>query len=109
MLWDPKWQERVTPEVKPLAVWQLKYLAAANDIERHGWVQGRLGAEAGGPRCLIGALLAVDVTDDEALPLVRYLGWRWRLIGTLVIWNDDPMRTKEQVIFALRDCVMSGE
>jgi hypothetical protein len=108
MLWDPKWQERVTPEVKPLAAWQMKYFDAANDIARHGWLQGKLG-EMGGPRCLIGAMLAAEVSNEEARHLMRYLGVSQGHYGYISLWNDDPRRTREQVVFALRDCAMSGE
>jgi len=71
-------------------------LAAADYIEEHGWCQNR--PVSGGRVCALQALHSVKVTGvyDAVLELERRIG------SAIVSWNDDPSRTKEQVISTMR-------
>ncbi len=73
--------------------------AAADRIERDGWCQGSF--EYAGRVCMVAAIC--DVAGDAFLrgEGIIYLEDR---IGTqnLMAWNDDPGRTQEQVVTALR-------
>ena len=93
--------------------------AAADRIERDGWHQGdffpdtpsyfgiddiaRILNATPKPCCVSGALIAEaggsDLSTAETL-LMQYLGLRW--VGELPDWNDNPSRTKEEVVGALR-------
>jgi len=85
------------------AGWRAVYRRAAAHIEKYGWFQGSPG-EWCSRRC---AAIAIrrelddrsDALNDIGGPLIRYLG-----VINITEWNDAPERTKEQVIFALRDC-----
>lgn len=72
-------------------------MRAAAYLERNGWLQERWGHEKNGPRCLLGAIAAVTET--------RYVSSRDRLGDgprTLIAWNNDPARTKAEVVSRLR-------
>lgn len=68
-------------------------------IETYGWVQGTYGSWAQG-YCLAGALLRVAptmfATRDEAM--VAALAPLPASLRGLAIWNDQPGRTKEDVL-----------
>lgn len=75
-------------------------LKAADYIEKHGWCQGKWRNDAG-EVCAYGAISSV-----ERCGLVRS-GAAWRLgrflnVVSVAGWNDQPDRTKEEVIAALR-------
>jgi hypothetical protein len=89
--------------------------AAANRIEKLGWCQGSYGVSSEGKPCrtrrmgfetdvvqtdLLGAIRFIDNREpgDEAKSLVQTLLSKENLAD----WNDDPKRTKEQVIALLR-------
>lgn len=83
-------------------------VGARQEIVDHGWNQGSLGNNGTG-YCVVGALLKAwnararqDVTDqdsdlwNETLDRIELaLGEEVKSIGK---WNDDPMRTKAQVL-----------
>jgi hypothetical protein len=76
---------------------------AADLIERDGWVQRQFGV-TNGPRCISGALLAINKKVDPKHPayrtVVTYLG-----LGDsyyLSWWNDAVGRTEAEVVTALR-------
>lgn len=84
-------------------------LDAADYIEKHGWCQG----EVFGPDdavCAIGAIMAtatnLGILDRAAGLLARYLDIG---IDRVARWNDDPSRTKDQVISALREAAISED
>ena len=81
MLFDPKWE--VATPVEP---WRLRYLRAAENIERRGWCQGRL-EDAEGRVCLVQAMRMTAMTDSEGLRLCAYL--RVKALE-LPKWNDAP-------------------
>ena len=86
--------------------------AAADLIERTGWTQMYIACDKDGDSCdpcspaavcfcLLGALDA-QCSDKEHWYSAHKLLLR-RIIGPSVsLWNDDPDRTKEEVIAALR-------
>ena len=100
----------VEPEVTklPLAVWQKMLLSMADYIETNGWCQ--YIAFDGDKSCLVGAYIKIKgwdfrlesiYNDDYIHPL--------QMLKTFLgqspnIWNDQPGRTKEEVILALRTC-----
>ena len=79
-------------------------LDAADHIERHGWCQN-VYTNGLGDVCIMGTLLQVVQWPDylegrakEVFPrLKKYLG-----VTRVDDWNDEPGRTKEQVVAALR-------
>jgi hypothetical protein len=74
---------------------------AADLLEREGWTQ--LDFSHGSKRCAVGACLDVltPQTEEFCSPAIRAL---YPLIGTddVVGWNDDPARTKQQVLDTFR-------
>lgn len=107
MLWDPKWQVEVTrPALEP---WQKVLMDAADVIEKRGWCKGRLES-ADGAVCTMGALIKA-VSGAVLGGAYRTASSRFEAyIGTkhVGMWNDNPSRTKEQVVFALCDCALNG-
>jgi hypothetical protein len=78
---------------------------AADRLEREGWIQGDL--VTGDGFCALGALLQANTAKDRLDArdaLGRVLGIAPALTpGTwLTGWNDDPSRTKQQVLDAFR-------
>lgn len=85
-------------------------LDAATRLETHGWIQGAYAKDSFGKigrvqsipapqlreTCVIGALIAVDAYGE--LEVLR------ESLGVIAVadWNDDPKRTKSEVIAALR-------
>ena len=89
---------------------------AADHIEEHGWFQGYfwpaddyLWSDApytdGDPCCAIGAVAVVEgvdpvAFDTEAMQFVA--GHLAMTTARFTDWNDDPKRTKEEVLAILR-------
>jgi Fe-S-cluster formation regulator IscX/YfhJ len=73
---------------------------AADLIERGGWIQNALYDHAGG-FCSVGALYEICPTD---FPRWRTYAALRSVIGgrSLAEWNNDPSRTKQQVLDAFR-------
>lgn len=74
---------------------------AADYIEKYGWTQGALQLDTG-EVCAMGA---ISRCATDALP-----GWAFkslsRYLDRQIIpkWNDQPGRTKQEVLDALRGC-----
>lgn len=95
--------------------------AAADVLERDGWIRGSLHklASCGGGHCALGAIhVATGVVDDwgeEAQTAYQRAADAERLltrhlnIGPLPAWNDRPGRTADEVIAALRDAADRAE
>jgi hypothetical protein len=81
---------------------QVALLKAAEYIEEHGWCQRSIGAK-GGPACVIGAV-HFSGGKIAALNAVE------RVIGRpdLIRWNDEPGRTKAEVVKALRGAAFTA-
>jgi|SRR5882762_3539257 len=120
MLYDKKWDKKIkrvarartlSPKHKlpGLEQWRQDLLAAASYIREHGWIQGRMEENSGGRVCMLGSLIAVTGqwdTADEKLKLY-HRGIRARC--SVEDWNDDPRRTKDQVIRALEQVAHKKE
>lgn len=100
---------------------QRMLLDAAEYLEDFGWCQKRVGS-VGGPRCVHGAMLAVIAGEDDYYNdifkaanrlLCKHLGLNLYIYSTCGFpagnWNDEPDRTKEEVIAALRAAVFAEE
>lgn len=78
------------------------YEKAAEYLEEYGWRQNSGGVH-GGPRCLVGAI------DSSLLVITRYplFSRACNFVATALEvdcemdWNDDPSRTKDEVINVL--------
>lgn len=88
-------------------------IKAAEYISQHGWHQGELFAEGEGnaPACALGALHAVtnwesSVVFEASDLLAAHVGVPPMYVA--LHWNDQPERTAEDVILALKR-VGSGE
>lgn len=85
---------------------------AARVIERDGWSQGDFG-RGRNPHCLIGA---IDCALDDMPPRGRGELYQksvevvrdrigaadYEASGSLISWNDDPRRTRSEVLALLR-------
>jgi hypothetical protein len=98
MLHDPNWDKK--PEV--LDQVSLNLLAAAEYIEKHGWCQKR-ASNSLGQVCLFGALNRVtnNLSNSEYDRVYKVLN------DQPINWNDEPGRTKEEVVNALRKAATS--
>lgn len=88
-------------------------LTAASFIQQRGWCQGRF-TRGDGALCALGALQKATIFDPNAKHaasaytaatelLSRHLGFKDGDVGCSVPgWNDDPERTKEEVVAALQ-------
>src|SRR5690242_9508575 len=91
----------VTPRVKQIAA------EAADLLESEGWGQGHLQCEDGS-YCLFGALIHSATNQTENFGAwgneVDAAAWAAIPEGAVdpVAWNDDPERTAQEVIDALR-------
>lgn len=86
------------------------FAEAADIVEERGWWQGHYFGP-NGEVCLIGACLAAQTGARRSadLPADFRFGWvedalepllgRW---GRSAVWNDDPARTKDEVVALLR-------
>ncbi len=81
--------------------WRKALLDAADYIECQGWSQGG-GDSRGGPVCMVGAITTVCVYSK---PYTRAIDELKRMLNAhLMEWNNQPGRTKDEVISALRRC-----
>lgn len=98
----------------------VNYLTSMRELLVQGWHQGSTGQDVSGRSisamdgdavswCMIGAYLRADVDlDNKGLDRVFFL--IVRKIGTdnVAHWNDEPGRTKEEVLAAL-DSIIADE
>lgn len=99
MLYDPS-------KAKPVdaAGWIL--WNAADYIEAHGWCQGTI--KVGVRVCAMGAL-SESIGDRNHVIAQDAVNRLTARVGTYVAqWNDDPGRTKEEVIAALRAAALAA-
>ena len=88
---------------------------AADLLEEFGWCQGRLGGKSVGEMCLMGAMYEamLDVGVPENIAPLRAALLRVGVpvgVGTAQVanaaeaeWNDEPGRTKAEVVAKLRE------
>lgn len=99
MLYDPS-------KAKPVdaAGWVL--WNAADYIEKHGWCQNTIET-AGGQVCAMGGIIAVGRSNlvDAQVAINRMTAHIGRRIP---FWNDEPGRTKGQVVAALRAAALAA-
>lgn len=98
--------------------------AAVRLLEKYGWIQGRLGGAKTG-FCSIGAINAATsrnyfAADDKRFDPVQFV-YRHRAacralieaaeipFGQVADWNDDPERTKDEVLEAFRRAIEAEE
>lgn len=64
---------------------------------------------AGAPCCTVGAIYAAAADGEFERETAAYLAFRdWldcRGLGGMVLWNDAPERTQQEVVTALREAV----
>jgi hypothetical protein len=75
-------------------------LAAADYIDKNGWIQEYLGSDVG-PVCALGGIYYANygrtgIYCDAAGRVMESVG------GRLDSWNDQPGRTKDEVVSKLR-------
>lgn len=83
---------------------------AAAYIEEKGWHQGSIVNARTGTVCTLGAIKAVTCglyaaqCDEEGISAVDLLKDRIRPAGYFMVshWNDQPKRTKDEVLSLLR-------
>ncbi len=104
MLFDPvKWAEPKTDDVG------FTLLLAADEMERRGWCQYEM-TDSRGRVCLMGAVKSAVIGARKNYD--DYHEARLRLAAFLHCslpenWNDNPERTKEQALEALRAAAWS--
>jgi hypothetical protein len=117
-------REEVVPEnvvrSKPLAYylaspikwapWQENLLKAAQYIREHGWCQHRM-EDTDGRVCLVGAIKRTLGMSLDSLVFGIEFNKMDTFIGDKDLggWNDNPSRTKEEVIAALEGAAKRGE
>lgn len=106
MLYDPKWSEPKTLTAAEV------FNGAADAIERFGHAKHVLRHRGLGAMCLSGAINYASTGDahthhPDRDAWVYYLGHQlqWEM---LVMWNDAPERTKEEVVALLREVAVSA-
>jgi hypothetical protein len=78
-------------------------LGAIERLERHGWCQGR--SIHGAERCVFGAIRGAAWSfggDWSGATCRRFERANGITQDEIAYWNDEPERTKEEVIEALR-------
>lgn len=76
---------------------ELRILRSARRLlDRQGWCQFEYGLYSGGARCATGAVLTVGGPSLNLDRINRLLGFGDN--GWLTTWNDEPGRTKKQVL-----------
>ena len=94
--------------------WRKDCRQAAELIRQDGWCQG-ISRKSTGERCLMDAIRgATGYNQNIALDYERYKDVRSRICEKLNViypthWNDDPMRTKEEVVDLLEDVAVEFE
>lgn len=85
--------------------WRQHLLKAADYIEKYGWCQGKM-QKTTGEVCALGALIIVNnhkTAVDSFTSAQHEFERRKRLKRSgITVWNDEPGRTKEQVIKSMR-------
>ena len=94
MFLEEKKQGEVT-----LEPWRQLLHRTADYIEHHGWCQRRTVNDKG-EVCIIGALNCVITDKHTYYTAEAYL--RQKVGSRVVRWNDQPGRTKEEVLALLR-------
>lgn len=97
MLYDKRWDKQLVKTVEP-SPGRLALLDAADYIEAHGWCQTFRSL---GKVCPVEALNRLYGEDSPIKDAAKRLFFD-RHGETLMYWNDQYGRTKEQVIAALR-------
>lgn len=75
--------------------------AAAGLIERYGWIQRQWGNKSSGFDLAESITQACPPGDKNYVPAYRVISAHLKGCS-LIFWNDEPGRTKEEVIAALR-------
>ncbi len=109
MFKDERFEPKVEVVKPPLTPCQQHLLDAAEYIRTWGWYQG--GLFLGHKACLLGAIYASAGYADlarartpnisHAIEKERKAVERYLDRGNIASWNDEPGRTKEEVIAAL--------
>ena len=98
-------EKKIGEATVTLEPWRQRLLAAAQYIRHYGWCQEQTIAENGAV-CLVGAVHFCgdekEYPNTELEKLGIALGTPW-----IADWNDDPSRTKEEVIAVLEKVAMS--
>jgi hypothetical protein len=98
-----KTSDMLSEEQKIAAQQTLRDAAAL--IERDGWCQNKSHVRK--RKCLYMAVYKSEKTQDGCFNgmtmMTDYLD------GSAIAWNDKPGRTKQEVIFALRNCADGGK
>jgi hypothetical protein len=82
--------------------WRQALLDAADYLESHEWIQHQSQTRNDGAVCIVGAIATVCVYSK---PYARALKELTLSIGRdPLMWNDQPGRTKQEVIAKLRAC-----
>jgi hypothetical protein len=93
-------------EAKTLERWRQILINAADKIEKYGWIQGSLVTNRG--VCVLGALGGWGMAEGYECDANRKLLAHINLSSpdnpwSLAAWNDEPGRTKAEVLTALRE------
>lgn len=101
---------RTADEHDALEPWRKAYWLAADDLDANGWLQGFWG-DKDGPHCLLGVIskyAPMGKWQDLLRGLASQIGVKDDGSGSLLIkWNNDPVRTKDEVVSALRSAARS--
>jgi hypothetical protein len=95
--------EALSEERKTVAQQTLKDAAAL--IERDGWCQNRSNVRK--RKCLYMAVYKAGKDPNGSYDGMFMM--RDYIDGSPIGWNDEPGRTKQEVIFALRNCADGGK
>lgn len=107
MYHDKQKQFLSPPKPAPtLEPWQLAMFAAADLISFNGLAKGFLYYRMDNTHCPMGAFIAVASSRiaDQCMFLLRHelRSIQNTSIASIVVWNDAPGRTKEEVVSTLR-------
>lgn len=96
-------EEKKAGEAKVLEPWRQQLLEAANLLEKDGWCQHTC-KNALGERCILGALGEVIKPDLGAMGTYRWMTKKLHTFIDMAVteWNDQPGRTKAEVLALLR-------
>lgn len=92
----------------------LALLGAADDLRQNGWLQG-VWSTSCGKRCVVSAIYSHSGDHYRAAKekIADHLNLNYdheeinSVGGALIDWNNDPARTKEQVIRALEQAAFA--
>ncbi len=106
MLYNKEWEK---PAVK-LEPWQQVLLEAALYLNTHGWTRGTFKNQLG-QVCIMGAFACIvpDMPDRQAAIFTALCEFERYVGQSTASWNDQPHRTKEEVIAALEGAANKGE